>query len=247
MLSMEQIEGALRELSRDYSGDHLNAGVVLGTAIKKLRGLEGEASEETPVEFNHGPVTITVTGLPDCVPADAFRLALGIHSPFDLPERERVAAFAETFTALGGIETFTDTDPAAPFSVLAEDASVAGHRSDLRLYPPGCTDDRVLLSSAIVTALDVDRHARDVRNEQMATTKEREAAQQAAGVLRGVGERAGWTDATGGGSVQAAVDAERARPVVLRQGGMPVAPECERGCVCDQACGAFDPCERLRP
>jgi hypothetical protein len=51
----------------------------------------------------------------------------------------------------------------------------------------------VLLSSAIVTALDVDRHARDVRNEQMATMKEREEAQQVAGVLRGIGERASWT------------------------------------------------------
>jgi len=191
----------------------------------------------TRIEFKHGPVTITVTGLPDCVPADAFRLALSIHSPVLLSERERVAGFSEAFTALGGVETFAGTDPAAPFSVVSAVAR-AGFSSELLLFPPGCSGDDALAFSAIVTALDVDRHARDVRNELAAIDGAREAAQQVAGVLRGVGER---------GSVQDAVDAERSHPVRPRQGGMPVAPECERGCVCDQACGAFDPCERLRP
>lgn len=151
------------------------------------------------IEFKHGPVTITVTGLPECVPADAFRLALSIHSPVLLAERERVAGFSEAFTALGGVETFAGTDPAAPFSVVSADGDArAGFLSEMRLYPPGCSDDLALASSAIVTALDVDRHARDVCAEIAAATEERAkgqrgAAQQVAGVLHGIGERVGWT------------------------------------------------------
>jgi hypothetical protein len=207
------------------------------------------------IRFQHGPVSITVDGLPDRIAPDSVKLSLGIHSNVLMGTSERVAEFAEAFTALGGVETFPLTDPAEPFSVAAADGDPgAGFWSELRMYPPGCSDSRGTAAQAILAALDVDRHARVMRNN---LTAEGICRCRASGAdLSNPGLRCvHHTSALGCRlesadepvSVRDAITAERSRPVVLRQGGMPVASECERGCVCEEKCGEWAPCEMLRP
>jgi hypothetical protein len=144
------------------------------------------------ITFKHGPVTITVDGLPESVSEEAVKLELALHSlPYDDPH----AAFAANFAAFGGTSTFPQVDARREFScksaVLGVDEFGEGTelRSEVTLYPPANDMRAPRQSDAIAAALEEER--RDT------------------------------------------------------QGGLPVAPECAGACVCDPACDAFAPCERL--
>jgi hypothetical protein len=93
------------------------------------------------ITFRHGPVTITVEGLPESVLPQSTRFALTIH-PAYYAKGERHHAFVENFTRLGGSSTFPDVDPTERFSVVSkvhgrdETGAQTRHESELKLFPP---------------------------------------------------------------------------------------------------------------
>jgi hypothetical protein len=93
------------------------------------------------ITFRHGPVTITVEGLPESVLPQSTRFALTIH-PNYYPKGERHHAFVENFKRLGGGRTFPDVDPTKRFSVVStvhgrdETGAQTRHESELKLFPP---------------------------------------------------------------------------------------------------------------
>jgi hypothetical protein len=93
------------------------------------------------ITFRHGPVTITVEGLPESVLPQSTRFALTIH-PNYYPKGERHHAFVENFTRLGGSSTFPDVNATERFSVLSrvhgrnEMGVETRHQSELKLFPP---------------------------------------------------------------------------------------------------------------
>lgn len=143
MLTMQKIEETLRGLSRDYAGDHLNAGVVLGQAIKRLREAD-EAPAGARVTFRHGPVTITVEGLPESVkPTGVSLVDVHLHASTYNGGKAQHEAFVTHFRDLGGSETFPLTEATKPFSVhsrvigVDEAGGSTGFVSRMQLYPPG--------------------------------------------------------------------------------------------------------------
>jgi hypothetical protein len=100
------------------------------------------------ITFRHGPVTITVEGLPESVLPQSTRFALTIH-PAYYAKGERHHAFVENFKWLGGSSTFPDVDPTERFSVASkvhgrdETGAQTRHESELKLFPPD-GDERVV-------------------------------------------------------------------------------------------------------
>jgi hypothetical protein len=142
MLTMQKVEETLRGLSRDYAGDHLNAGVILGQAIKRLREAD-EKPTGARVTFRHGPVTITVEGLPESIKPTAVSLVdVHVHASTYNGRKAQHEAFVAHFRDLGGSETFPLAEITKPFSVhsrvVGVDDAGASTRfvSRLQLYPP---------------------------------------------------------------------------------------------------------------
>lgn len=92
------------------------------------------------ITFRHGPVTITVEGLPESVLLDSVKLELGVHSAYH--KRNASEAFVENFGALGGTATFPATRADEQFSVRSYARGIdpagikSGAESKLVLYPP---------------------------------------------------------------------------------------------------------------
>lgn len=89
----------------------------------------------TTFQLQHGPVTITVEGLPATVRPESVTIDVGIHSVFDGDYRGCVDAFVENFAALGGRDTFPQVDPSKRSS-CGSYAVDRGLTSRLGLYPP---------------------------------------------------------------------------------------------------------------
>lgn len=91
------------------------------------------------ITFQHGPVTVTIEGLPETVSDSGVGVALSLFShPYD----DEPAAFAANFAALGGTGLFGDVDPADAFYPHhttfgeREDGTVTRMDSRLTLHPP---------------------------------------------------------------------------------------------------------------
>lgn len=96
------------------------------------------------ITFRHGPVTITVEGLPESVKPTAVSLVdVHVHATSYGARREtQHEAFVSHFRELGGSETFPVTESTKPFSVHSKVVGVddaggsTGFVSRLQLYPP---------------------------------------------------------------------------------------------------------------
>lgn len=102
------------------------------------------------VTFRHGPVTITVDGLPESVLSAAVHLELGVHYAYHA-EADRDAAFAADFAAFGGSELFAEASGSSRFSARHVARAGGGATSKLQLYAPAPYDD--VESPALAAAL----------------------------------------------------------------------------------------------
>jgi hypothetical protein len=113
------------------------------------------------VTFKHGPIEITVTGLPETINPRAVGVDLWIASGFDDDPHE---AFARHFKALGGLATFPDTTPTDRYSArhtvhgTLPDGTPSDHHSRLSLHAP---ESRTLTGcEAIAAALAAEEVSR---------------------------------------------------------------------------------------
>lgn len=115
--------------------------------------------------LHHGPVTITIEGLPDTVLPESVTLDLNIHSGFhEGGYREHIDAFAQAFTELGGTATFPQADPASPYS-CASYATSEGLTSRLTLHPPHAPSRTAAGEDAIHVALTHQQAVEDAEIE----------------------------------------------------------------------------------
>lgn len=117
------------------------------------------------ITFRHGPVTITVEGLPESVkPTGVSIFDLHVHASSYGAQREtQHEAFVSHFRELGGSKTFPDTEATKPFSVhskvrgVDEAGDSTGFVSRLQLYPPKHEPEAQNVVAAIDDALDRER------------------------------------------------------------------------------------------
>jgi hypothetical protein len=111
--------------------------------------------------FRHGPVTITVEGLPESVLPAAMHLELGVHYSYH-SDGVMEEAFCEDFAALGGSRLFPGANGDNRFSVkhlargVAEGGGGVGSTSKLQLYAPARRGQGTDTSPAIVAALECE-------------------------------------------------------------------------------------------
>jgi hypothetical protein len=110
----------------------------------------------SPITFKHGPVTITVEGLPEMIDPERVVLEVGLHTQLGVTDAEAIETFVRHFHALGGSKTFPRVKPGERFSCCSkvrgnEAGEPSGHRSELLLYAPD--------SAGIDAAIESERDA----------------------------------------------------------------------------------------
>jgi hypothetical protein len=141
------------------------------------------------ITFKHGPVTITVDGLPESVLPAAVHLELGVHYAYH-PEAERDAAFIADFVALGGSGLFAEANATNKFSVRhvaradgSDPATAWCATSKLQLYAPAEDGDPV--SPALTAALASEPEEPDLLAAlRVSLEKVRARERQEAGLAR---------------------------------------------------------------
>lgn len=106
--------------------------------------------------LHHGPVTITIEGLPDTVLPESVTLDIGVHSHYVKGWSRQVDGFATNFVALGGRETFPGVDPTKRFSCQSH-ADADGLCSKLTLFPPDPPTSDLAREDAFHAALTHER------------------------------------------------------------------------------------------